>query len=204
MTRRWPANGVALAVLWVFVRGVPLTPTRLAEEFVIGLGVGFGLAYGFRRFYAPTTPLARTVRVVPYAGLYVVVFLYELITANFDVARRILTPSLPIDPAVVEVPLRVESEAAITLIANSITLTPGTLTMDYDADSHALYVHSIDGSDPEAVLEPIRRWEDYALVMFEESRDPTDAVPERPATDGGRESGPDGRKTGQRRRGDGQ
>ena len=183
MSRRWPLTGLALAVLWLFVRGVELTPIRILEEFLIGLGVGMGIAFFFRRFYSDDTSLARSVRVAPFALLYLLTFLWELLTANVDVARRTLAPSLPIDPAVVEVPLRVRTPLAITTIANSITLTPGTLTMDYDDETNSLYVHSIDGSDTEAILEPIRRWEDYALVIFDEELKPGDPAPQVRVTD---------------------
>jgi len=90
----------------------------------------------------------------------------------------VLAPSMPIDPDVIEVPLRVESDLAVTTIANSITLTPGTLTMDYDPERNALYVHTLAGRDRDAVIEPIRRWEDYALVVFDERRSPGDPVPD--------------------------
>jgi multicomponent Na+:H+ antiporter subunit E len=178
MTRQWPVSGVLLAVLWIFVRGVELTPVRLAEEFIIGLLVGFPLAFAVRRFYADETAVARTLRALPFALLYVVTFLKELATANVDVAYRTLAPSMPIHPGVIEVPLRVRTDLAITTIANSITLTPGTLTMDYDADTNTLYVHSIDGRDREGIVEPIRTWEDYALVIFDEELKPGDPVPE--------------------------
>ncbi|MFB6092271.1 MAG: Na+/H+ antiporter subunit E [Haloquadratum sp.] len=178
MTRRWPLVGVLLAVLWLFVRGVALTPVRLAEEFVIGLLAGLLVAYVLRRFYATTTGRPRTPRAIPYAIAYLSVFVRELLTANVDVAWRVLAPSMPIEPRVIEIPLRVESDFAITTIANSITLTPGTLTMDYDDETNTLFVHSIDGSDPEAVVEPIRAWEDYALVIFDEAADPSDPAPE--------------------------
>jgi len=85
---------------------------------------------------------------------------------------------MPIEPDVVEVPLRVQSDLAITTIANSITLTPGTLTMDYNDERNALYVHGITGTNKEAILEPIRRWEDYALLVFDEERKPHDPVPD--------------------------
>jgi len=177
--RRWPVTGVVLAVLWLFVRGVALTPVRVAEEFLIGLLVGLPVAFAVRRFYTPEIGVGRAVRVAPYAVLYALVFLWELVTANVDVAYRVLHPKMPIDPGVVEVPLRVETDLAITTIANSITLTPGTLTMDYDGEKNSLYVHSIDGSDPEAILEPIRTWEDYALIIFDERLKPGDPAPER-------------------------
>jgi multicomponent Na+:H+ antiporter subunit E len=184
MTRRWPLTGLLLAVLWIFVRGVDLDPRALAGELLIGLVVGMLIAYFMRGFYTPTLGPARALRVAPYAGLYLLVFLKELVTANWDVAKRVLAPSMPIDPGVVEVPLRVRTAAAITTIANSITLTPGTLTMDYNAQTNTLYVHSIDGSDPDALLEPIRTWEDYALVIFDEELKPGDPVPQL-ETDGG-------------------
>jgi len=185
----WLAMGVVLALVWLAVRGVSLTPVRLAEEGLIGLGLGLPLAYVIREFYRPVTGLDASLRPLPYAVLYVATFVWELVTANVDVAYRVLAPSMPIHPAVVEVPLRVESDLAVTTLANSITLTPGTLTMDYDPGTNALYVHSIDGRDREAVVDPIRRWEDYLLVVFEERLKPGDPVPARPTADGGQPVG---------------
>ncbi|WP_254543744.1 Na+/H+ antiporter subunit E [Halomarina pelagica] len=179
--KRWPAVGCVLAVLWVFVSGAPLTPLGLLGQFVFGLAVGFAIAYATRDLYAEEIDVPRAVRVVPEATLYLFVFLRELITANLDVAYRVLSPSLPIEPDVVAVPLRVENPVAITTIANSITLTPGTLTMDYDEETNTLYVHAITGqSDYDAVVDPIRAWEDLALIIFDEEVEPEEAAPPRP------------------------
>jgi multicomponent Na+:H+ antiporter subunit E len=183
--KKWPVVGVLLAVLWLFVRGVELAPNRILGEFLIGLAFGLLIAFAFRRFYTERTALSRNVRAAPYAVLYVGMFFKELLTANLDVAYRVLSPSMPIEPGVVVVPLRVQTDAAITTIANSITLTPGTLTMDYDDDTNTLYVHGITGRNRDAVLDPIRTWEDYALVIFDEERKPGDPVPEVPVTTGG-------------------
>ena len=166
--KRWPVLGVCMAVLWLFVRGVPLEANAIVGRFLIGLVVGLPIAFLLRRFYSVEVSLSRVVRVVPYAVAYLLVFGKDLITANLDVAYRVLAPSMPIEPDVIEVPLRVESDLAITTIANSITLTPGTLTMDYDETENALYVHGITGHDADAVIAPIRVWEDYALVIFDE------------------------------------
>jgi multicomponent Na+:H+ antiporter subunit E len=115
---------------------------------------------------------------VPAASKYLVLFLWELLTANVDVAYRVLAPSMPIDPDVVEVPLRVQTDSAVTTIANSITLTPGTLTMDYDEETNTLYVHAITGKDDYySVVDPIRAWENLALVVFDEELGPDDPVP---------------------------
>ena len=185
MTRKWPLTGIVLAVLWLFVRGVTAGPTveatlrNVAGEFLIGLLVGWPVAFALRRYYAADLAVEKSLRVIPAFVAYVATFLWELLTANVDVAYRVLAPSLPIDPDVVAVPLRVESDVAITTIANSITLTPGTLTMDHDAETNTLYVHALAAEDRESVLAPIRRWEDYALVMFE-GRDPDLEVPRSP------------------------
>jgi multicomponent Na+:H+ antiporter subunit E len=190
VTRKWPVVGLALALLWLFVRGV--TTADVVGEAVIGLLVGMPLAYGLRRFYADELAVAGRLSAVTYAIRYVAVFLRELVTANVDVAYRVLHPSMPIDPDVVAVPLRVESDPAITTIANSITLTPGTLTMDHDESSNTLYVHALVG-DVDDVASPIRTWEDYAIRIFDEDVSPSD--PARPARSGrvlrGRSGGDD-------------
>ncbi|MEF8825943.1 MAG: Na+/H+ antiporter subunit E, partial [Halapricum sp.] len=140
--------------------------------------VGMPVAYVFRRFYNTEIDVLGSLAAVPFAVLYVLLFFWELLTANIDVAYRVLSPSMPIEPDIVEVPLRVESDLAVTTIANSISLTPGTLTMDYNDERNALYVHGITGANKQAVLEPIRRWEDYALRIFDEERAPGDPVPD--------------------------
>jgi multicomponent Na+:H+ antiporter subunit E len=190
--RRWPALAVALGVLWLFVRGVTLDPSTIAGELLIGLLVGGLVAFPLRRFYADRVDLGRVVRATPWAVVYVAIFVRELLTANVDVAYRVIAPSLPIHPRVVEVPLRVESDLAVTTIANSITLTPGTLTMDHDGETNTLYVHTIAGRDRESVVAPIRTWEDYAIVIFDEVADPDDPVPPRPSARASAPAGEDG------------
>lgn len=187
MTRKWPAIGGLLAVLWLFVSGVDLTVSGVVGGLLVGLAVGMPVAFATRRLYTSDTDFSRIVLTLPAAVKYIVLFLYELITANVDVAYRVLDPRLPIEPDVVEVPLRVETDAAITTIANSITLTPGTLTMDYDDETNTIYVHTLTGrSDYRSVVDPIRAWEDLALVVFNERMDPGDSPePPRPTADGG-------------------
>ena len=177
MSRTWPLSGVLLAVLWLFVRGVELAPDRILGEFLIGLAIGLPLSYAARRLYTPRLDALHYIQAAPYMLLYLAVFLRDLLVANLDVAYRVLAPSMPIEPAVVVFPLRVRKDVAITTIANSITLTPGTLTMDYDEDRHALVIHAIVGRDRDAVRAPIRQWEDYALLIFDEELKPGDPVP---------------------------
>jgi multicomponent Na+:H+ antiporter subunit E len=177
-TRRWIVAGLLFAVLWVFVSGPAFTPVDVLGSFLVGVAVGFPVAYVFRRLYEEELELRRPVRAIPYVFLYAVVFSKEVIVANLDVAYRVLVPGAVLEPQVILVPLRVETAFGITTIANSITITPGTVTLDYDPDRNALYVHMIDGRDPHEVVEPIRQWEDYALVIFDEERSPSDPAPE--------------------------
>ena len=174
---RWVLAGVALAVVWLFVSGTPGTSSGLAGGFLLGLVLSLPVAYLFRALFRGRSDLGRAPAVVPAAARYLALFVYELVTANLGVARRVLSPSLPLDPGVVVVPLRVESDGAVTTVANSITLTPGTLTMDHDAEANALVVHAVDVSDLDAVLAPIRRWERYAIVIFDEDVDPAAPAP---------------------------
>lgn len=75
---------------------------------------------------------------------YVPVFLWECLKANIDVALRVLNPRLPISPGIVKVKTTLKSDTALTFLANSITLTPGTLCVDIDAEKGILYIHWID------------------------------------------------------------
>ncbi|MFH1996449.1 MAG: Na+/H+ antiporter subunit E [Candidatus Omnitrophota bacterium] len=75
---------------------------------------------------------------------YVPVFIWECFKANIDVAYRVMHPDLPINPGIVKVKTSLTSEIGLTFLANSITLTPGTLSVDVDQAGGFLYVHWID------------------------------------------------------------
>lgn len=79
-----------------------------------------------------------------YTFEYLVTFIWELIKANFHVAYIVIHPLLPIKPGIVKVKTKLKRDSALTMLANSITLTPGTLTVDVDVDDQILYVHWID------------------------------------------------------------
>lgn len=102
-----------------------------------------------------------------YAFAFVGVFWWELIKSNLDVAFRVLTPSLPINPGIVEVKTRLKSDIGKMLLANSITLTPGTLTVDIRGDR--MFIHWIDvsSSDIEGATHAIvSKFEKYLEVMY--------------------------------------
>ena len=75
---------------------------------------------------------------------YIFRFIIEMTKANLHVAYLVLHPNLPIKPGIVKIKTRLQKDSAITVLANSITLTPGTLTVDYNEESSELYIHWID------------------------------------------------------------
>jgi multicomponent Na+:H+ antiporter subunit E len=87
--------------------------------------------------------------------VYLFVFVWECIKANIDVAYRVLHPAMPIRPGIVKVKTSLKSDLAKMLLANSITMTPGTITVDIIGDN--LYIHwiYIRSEDPEVYTEII-------------------------------------------------
>ena len=100
--------------------------------------------------------------------VYLVIFTWECIKANFDVAYRVLHPAMPIKPGIVKVHLDLKSDFARTMLANSITMTPGTISVDIIGDVlfvHWIYVRS---EDPEVYSRKIAgKFEKYIKKIFE-------------------------------------
>ncbi|MCU0461607.1 MAG: Na+/H+ antiporter subunit E [Bacteroidales bacterium] len=100
--------------------------------------------------------------------VYLVVFTWECIKANFDVAYRVLHPAMPIKPGIVKVKTSLKSELARMLLANSITMTPGTISVDIIDDYlfvHWIYVRS---DDPEVYTSIITgKFEKYIKNIIE-------------------------------------
>jgi len=126
-----------LAFLWLLLAGT------LRQDELIAAGVAAVLV---TLIAGPRLAILSGVRLTPLAPvhlvLYLMTFSVALIRSNLDVARRVLSPSLPIRPGVVEVVTRLQSPLGRMLLANSITLTPGTLSIDIVGDR--ILVHWID------------------------------------------------------------
>jgi len=101
--------------------------------------------------------------------VYIPVFFYYVIKANFDVVYRALHPKMPIRPGIVKIKTNLKTESGITALANSITLTPGTLTVDLTDDGY-LYVHwiNVKSDDIEQATKFIaQRFEWFLQKIFE-------------------------------------
>lgn len=97
---------------------------------------------------------------------YALILLKEIVKANLDVAERVLDPQLPIEPAIVRLKSPVRGELAQTALANSITLTPGTLTVDIKDDE--FYIHCLAEEYVEGIFEgPLQKW---VMWLYREER----------------------------------
>lgn len=83
-------------------------------------------------------------------------FLWELVISSLRVAWDVVTPRAYRAPGIVAVPLDAKTDGEIALVANLITLTPGSLSIDVSPDRSTLYVHSMFAEDPEALRESIK------------------------------------------------
>jgi multicomponent Na+:H+ antiporter subunit E len=104
-----------------------------------------------------------------WALVYIPVFFNYVIKANLDVVYRALHPRMPIKPGIVKIKTNLKTQSGITALANSITLTPGTLTVDLTDDGF-LYVHwiNVKSDDVEQATEFIaRRFEWFLQKIFE-------------------------------------
>ncbi len=94
---------------------------------------------------------------------FAVYFLWELVVANAEVALEVVTPRHRMRPGVIRVPIRVRGDFVVTLFANLISLTPGTLTLEVADDKSALFIHGINVSTPEGFRNRVLRLEDRFL-----------------------------------------
>lgn len=116
--------------------------------------------------YWPDRPILRN----PMAIIgYVLVVLYDIVKSNFIVAGIVLfKPNSKLQPAWVTIPLDLRTPEAITVLAGTITMTPGTVTADMSGDGKALLVHCLHAPDPDAVRDEIKaRYEARLMRIFE-------------------------------------
>lgn len=114
------------------------------DPWVIGAGAFFALIVGtlLRDIYPDGIAAALNPKRWFFFLIYLPYFLFWCLLANLDVAVRVVQPDIPIRPGIVKVRTTLKNEMAKTFLANSITLTPGTLTVDIDGQD--LYIHCIN------------------------------------------------------------
>ncbi len=95
---------------------------------------------------------------VYHAVRYMFIFLKALVLANIEVAKLVLSPVLKIRPGFLAVPMEASSDLEITSLANSITLTPGTIAVHVSEDRHVIVIHALNvGDDPDRIRRSVKQ-----------------------------------------------
>jgi len=134
---------------------------------VSGIAVALVIAILFAARHPVFKEMKLNPKAITYFFIYIFVFTFELIKANLDVAMRVISPSLPINPGIVEVKTKLKTGIGRLALANSITLTPGTLTVDIKEDS--LFIHWIDVTSTDiegATKNIVANFEKYLEVIY--------------------------------------
>lgn len=138
---------ILFAIAWAALIG-----SFAAVSLLLGLALGFLALWLTRSLYGETGYFDHVWRIVK----LVLFFLYELLVSSVRVAVDVLTPRHMSRPGIVAVPLDAETDAEITLLANLVSLTPGTLSLDVSVDRKHLYVHAMFIDDVEATKNEIK------------------------------------------------
>lgn len=155
-----PLMTLILAVVWIM----------LQNEISAGMAV-FGLILGIiiPRATAVWWPDRPQAIVTAKFVVYCIIVVWDIIVANIEVAWIVLTkPNSKLRPIWVEVPLDLRQPEAITLLAGTITLTPGTVSADLSNEGRSLLVHALDAADADTVRDEIKhRYERRLKEIFE-------------------------------------
>ncbi len=151
-----------LLLFWIMLMG-----TLSADSLLVGALVSLFIALLFRNGLSFFTEFRATPAAFVAGLAYYGYFFKELVRSNLKLAAIVLSPDLPIRPGIVKVRTRLKSRMGRLMLANSITLTPGTLTVDLDGEW--LYVHwvRVDTEDDDAATaEIVAGFERYLEVMY--------------------------------------
>jgi multicomponent Na+:H+ antiporter subunit E len=140
-------GNLALALTWAALTGT-ITGGDLAVGFLIG--------YMTLWFAQPVVGRSNYFRKVRQVSGFLLFFVAEVVKANLRVAYDVVTPTYYMRPGVLAVPLEAKTDEEITALANLITLTPGTLSLDVSSDRKVLYIHAMFMDDPDEVRREIK------------------------------------------------
>lgn len=140
-------SGVLFTFVICYVFWILITWAFTAQELIAGAIVSLLVSLFSARFFVHDSVKATLPhRFFALIWYILVVFMQELAKANWDMAKRAFSRGPKINPGIVKVPVNVQSEYGLSMLANSITLTPGTITMDIveEDGQNYFYIHWID------------------------------------------------------------
>jgi multicomponent Na+:H+ antiporter subunit E len=150
---------------WIF-----LTWSVDLEHLIFGILIGILVSFTTGDIFEKRMPISRDINRYLWFFYYIPLFVWECIKANIDGAYRVIHPDLPINPGIVKVKTSLKSDMALTFLANSLTLQPGTMTVDIDKENGLLYIHWVDvkSQDIQAASEMIvQKFERILIRIFE-------------------------------------
>jgi len=153
---------LTLLLIWVVANG-----TLAYDTLLTGVVITAAIAFAFAAFSRVYSVIRWSPKVIAYYLMYLAVFFIELTRANFNVMRLVFSPRIRIEPGIVEIKTRLKSPIGRLALANSITLTPGTLVVDIKEDSLFIHWINIGETDPVAATNAISgRFEKYLEVIY--------------------------------------
>jgi len=141
-----------------------------SEHLILGVLVGLLVSFMTADLFENKPKIFRRPWRYLWIIYYIPLFAWECLKANLDGAYRVFHPDLPIKPGIVRVKTSLKSDTALTFLANSLTLKPGTMTVDIDKERGFLYIHWVDvkTKDPQEATEIIvARFERILKRIFE-------------------------------------
>lgn len=138
---------VFLAFIWMFLKN-----DYSSSTFFVGYILGLLILLMYRRFFHERFYLSRVIAVIS----LIMLFLKELVLSNISVLKHVLKPKLDIKPGIFALETELTKDWEITILANLITLTPGTLVVDVSLDSKILYIHAIDIQEKHEAIDSIK------------------------------------------------
>lgn len=141
--KKWISAFIVLWLAWVLIAGFA------PYELLLGGVVALILSLLISRYVGYSFGVSAVIGLFRFIFVYIPVFLYRLVLANFDMAYRVLSPKLPISPRIVKVPTGLQSDFKKLVLANTITLTPGTLSLDVEDDGVLVHWVNAQGESGE-------------------------------------------------------
>jgi multicomponent Na+:H+ antiporter subunit E len=157
-----------LLFIFLFLVWLLLTLTVALPNLAAGVIAALIVTLFFGKYSLKVTKRVFQVQRYVWALVYCFIFLWECIKANFDVAYRVLHPALPVKPGIVKAKTDLTTDIAKVFLANSITMTPGTITVDIIDDDFFIHWIYVKSKDPEVYTHRILgRFEKYLKRIFE-------------------------------------
>lgn len=147
MTKSMFLNNLLLAIIWVLATG-----TLTEENFIFGFLISFGILYVITINKQDRTYFTLIPKLLSFFSFV----LWEIIKANLVTVKESLYAKSKLKPAVIKVPLTVESDLAITILATMVSVTPGTLVMDISDDKKVMYVHVMHVKDKQDFIDEVK------------------------------------------------